>query len=103
MLTPTFKHISTPAVIHFQEGFKERITGACVIRVLVFVPAVSQDFLGPLPSLPASNMALKGQSESQALTLCLARYGYHSSPAIPRASLEHHAGFQAKRFPCTGT
>lgn len=98
MLTPTFRHTPTPTVIHFQEGFKEYITGACVIRVLVLVPAVSQDFWGPLPSLPASNMVLKGQSKSQVLTVSLARYGCHSSPAIPRTSLEYHAGFQAKRF-----
>lgn len=56
------------------------MTGACIKRVLVLVPAVSQDFWGPLPSLPTSNMVLKGQSRPQDLTVLLARYGYHSSP-----------------------
>jgi len=33
------------------------ITAACVVRALIPVRAVSQDFQGPLPSLPSSNMA----------------------------------------------
>jgi len=35
------------------------ITAACVVRALIPVRAVSQDFQGPLPSLPSSNMAWK--------------------------------------------
>lgn len=43
------------------------------------VPAVCQDFWGPLISLPASKMALKGQSKSQALMVL---YMVNTAPQV---------------------